>query len=469
MRLNSKLGLQGSMRGVVHTSEKTLDKLSKSTTIQIDQSVSSLERLSWIITVILMFIIGLFSYVISQKVLKALTTLHSAIKNVSLTNDTSNRVDITSHDEIGAIAKEFNNYLEKIDSGIKEDLKLIEESEVVMARVSNGWYSQKITRTTSNAQLNMLKNNINNMLDNTKERFVKINQLLEEYSKENYLDSLVLEGVEKNGVFDRFIQGVNALKVSITATLMENKRTGTILESSSNTLLNNMDDLNKSSNQAAASLEETASALEEVTSNITNNTKTVVSMANYGSDLKKSVSSGQNLATQTTNAMDKIDEEVNAINDAIVVIDQIAFQTNILSLNAAVEAATAGEAGKGFAVVAQEVRNLASRSAEAANEIKLLVTNATEKANEGKNIANEMIDGYTHLNTSITKTLEMISDVETASKEQQSGIEQINDAVSKLDQQTQQNASIASHTKEIAEETQKIALSIVEEVSRKQF
>jgi len=173
--------------------------------------------------------------------------------------------------------------------------------------------------------------------------------------------------------------------------------------------------------------------------------------------------------TIKTKAMDEINTEVTAISEAISVIDQIAFQTNILSLNAAVEAATAGEAGKGFAVVAQEVRNLASRSAEAANEIKALVTNATDKANNGKSIADEMIDGYTHLNHSITKTLDMISNVEMASKEQQHGIEQINDAVAILDQQTQQNASVASHTKEIADKTQQIAHDIIEDVNQKEF
>ncbi|RXI27686.1 methyl-accepting chemotaxis protein, partial [Arcobacter defluvii] len=83
-------------------------------------------------------------------------------------------------------------------------------------------------------------------------------------------------------------------------------------------------------------------------------------------------------------SMDEINNQVNLINEAITVIDQIAFQTNILSLNAAVEAATAGEAGKGFAVVAAEVRNLASRSAEAAKEIKAIVENATSKADQGK-------------------------------------------------------------------------------------
>ena len=167
--------------------------------------------------------------------------------------------------------------------------------------------------------------------------------------------------------------------------------------------------------------------------------------------------------------MNEIDKEVNAINEAITVIDQIAFQTNILSLNAAVEAATAGEAGKGFAVVAQEVRNLASRSAEAANEIKALVQNATAKANSGKKISDEMISGYTALNENITKTIDLIKDVEMASKEQLTGIEQINDAVNSLDQQTQQNAMIASQTHDVAMGTDKIANLIVSDADGKEF
>ena len=167
--------------------------------------------------------------------------------------------------------------------------------------------------------------------------------------------------------------------------------------------------------------------------------------------------------------MDEINVQVNLINDAISIIDQIAFQTNILSLNAAVEAATAGEAGKGFAVVAQEVRNLAARSAEAAKEIKTIVENATSKANQGKDIANNMIEGYKELNQNISQTINLISDIEMSSKEQLSGIEQINDAVNSLDQQTQQNAAVASQTHDVAVITDNIAKLVVNSANAKEF
>jgi methyl-accepting chemotaxis protein len=203
--------------------------------------------------------------------------------------------------------------------------------------------------------------------------------------------------------------------------------------------------------------------------NVRNNTENIAKMSKYSNEITRASSQGEKLANSTTTAMDEINTQVNLVNDAISVIDQIAFQTNILSLNAAVEAATAGEAGKGFAVVAQEVRNLASRSAEAAKEIKDIVENATKKANEGKDIANEMIEGYKGLNDSINQTINLISDIEMSSKEQLLGIEQINDAVNSLDQQTQQNAMVASQSHDIALSTDKIAKLVVSNANAKEF
>jgi methyl-accepting chemotaxis protein len=181
------------------------------------------------------------------------------------------------------------------------------------------------------------------------------------------------------------------------------------------------------------------------------------------------VNTGQHLAQQTNSAMDDIDTQVASINEAINIIDKIAFQTNILSLNAAVEAATAGQEGKGFAVVAQEVRNLAERSTQAAKEIKNLVQHATTKANDGKAIANEMIEGYTNLNGIVYKTMELIKNVASSTKEQQNGVAQINDSIMLLNQQINANSNVASQTNTIALKTSAIANTIVENVYKKVF
>ena len=228
-----------------------------------------------------------------------------------------------------------------------------------------------------------------------------------------------------------------------------------------------VENLANKANAQAASLEETAAALEEITGITKNNTQNAHKMSNLSKDVKDSVILGENLANKTAFSMDEINAKVEAINEAIEVIDQIAFQTNILSLNAAVEAATAGEAGKGFAVVAQEVRNLASRSAEAAKEIKDLVENATSKTNDGKKISDEMKVGYNNLNKLISETIDIIQDVSIASSEQLKGIEQINDAVAILDRVTQENASEASNVALIANETLDMAKILVEDAKTK--
>ncbi len=192
-------------------------------------------------------------------------------------------------------------------------------------------------------------------------------------------------------------------------------------------------------------------------------------MSKLASNVTNSVTKGETLANQTTESMNEIDKEVNSINEAITVIDQIAFQTNILSLNAAVEAATAGEAGKGFAVVAQEVRNLANRSAEAAKEIKNLVEEANIKTNDGKLISSDMIEGYKELNKNISETINIIEDVSAASKEQMLGIEQINQTVNMLDRVTQENAFESNQIKDISQSVSTLAYELLTDAKSKKF
>ena len=379
-------------------------------------------------------------------------------------------IKINSKDEFGQMAAIVNENIQQVQNIINQDNELIEDAKIVMKRVNNGWYSQYIESHTQNTSLEEFKDNVNKMIKSTRERFVEVDEVLEEYAKHNYISKLTLKpNDEKGGVLERLVIGINGLQGSITQMLVENKSNGLTLEDSSKILLTNVDKLNASSNTAVASLEETAAALEEITSNIRNNTQSIFKMSTLAQDVTKSVKDGETLATETVNAMQEINNQVQDINDAIAVIDQIAFQTNILSLNAAVEAATAGEAGRGFAVVAQEVRNLASRSADAAKEIKNIVEQARNKADVGKTIANNMIIGYGSLNQNITQTIELIENIEHASKEQLQGIEQINDAVNALDQQTQQNAVVALQSHEVAVITDSIAKLVVKNANEKEF
>ena len=398
---------------------------------------------------------------LSQELVKFLKNMDN--KNVSLEINTSMASeysqikDVIDQREVGLLKKE------------NEELLLIQEAKMVMDKIKHGLYSDIITSTTSNKSLEEFKQGVNEMIVETRGHFSNVNNILNKYTNYDYRNELKLEGITKEGEFKLLVDSVNKLKNAITQMLLENKTNGVALQNTSEVLLNNVDKLNQSSNEAAQSLKNTSSVLEKITQNVDKTSAQTKQMSNLANAVTVSATDGLNLAFKTTTAMDEINEKVSAINESITIIDQIAFQTNILSLNAAVEAATAGEAGKGFAVVAQEVRNLANSSTQAAREIKNLVESANIKANEGKTIANNMIQGYTTLNSDINKTIELIGDVSSASKEQQIGIIQINDAINILEKQVEANAEVSSQANNIAVKTSNIANKIVDNANQKEF
>ena len=451
--------------------EDKIIEINKSAIVLRDEAFDLLDNSLTILAFIAIIFFIFISIFISNIVVNSLNSfkhglltffgyLNREIKDVQLLDDSAN-------DEFGEMSKVVNENISKTKKGIEEDRKLIDQTISVLGEFEQGDLCQRLNINVSNPALMQLKDVLNKMADNLESNIDNVLHILEEYSQYHYLNKISTKDVKEHLL--KLANGVNTLGDSITQMLVENKSNGLTLDESSNILLANVDKLNISSNEAATSLEETAAALEEITSNIRHNTESIAKMASFSNNVTASATHGEKLANQTNVSMDEINAQVTAINEAITVIDQIAFQTNILSLNAAVEAATAGEAGKGFAVVAAEVRNLASRSAEAAKEIKDLVQNATVKANLGKEIAGNMIDGYKQLNENISQTINLISDIQNASKEQLLGIEQINDAVTQLDQQTQQNAAVASQTHDVAILTDEIAKLVVSSADEKEF
>jgi methyl-accepting chemotaxis protein len=451
--------------------ERNLNKIHNQSLKYKEEALDIQDKVLIILSIVFIILFSLISFIISRIVIKSFNNFKNGLLSFfSYLNKEKEEVEFLndkSKDEFGEMATVVNSSIKLIQENLQKDEALIIETVKILDKFKNGDLSQRINKNSNNPALNELKSVFNDMGHALEENINNILHVLEKYTKLDYLDKVNPNNLEEHLLKLAF--GVNNLGDSITEMLVENKSNGLTLDRSSNMLIENVNKLNVNSNKAAASLEETSASLEQITSNIRNNTQNIEKMARYSNNVTASASEGERLANQTTQSMDEINTQVNLINEAITVIDQIAFQTNILSLNAAVEAATAGEAGKGFAVVAAEVRNLANRSADAAREIKSIVENARKKADDGKVIASNMISGYKELNENIQQTIKLISNIEISSKEQLSGIEQINDAVTELDQQTQQYASVASQTHDVSIITDRIAKLVVTNANNKEF
>lgn len=240
--------------------------------------------------------------------------------------------------------------------------------------------------------------------------------------------------------------------------------TDTIATASSQIAAGNMD-LSSRTEQQASSLEETASSMEELTSTVQQNADNAQQANQMAAAASTVAGQAGHVVAQVITTMEEIRESSRKVVDIISVIDGIAFQTNILALNAAVEAARAGEQGRGFAVVATEVRTLAQRSGAAAKEIKELIDASVQKVDAGNALVTQAGRTMGEVVESVSKVTDVMAEIMAASQEQSSGIGQINQAVSQMDQVTQQNAALVEEAAAAAQSLQEQSAALATEVS----
>ncbi|MBP1848869.1 methyl-accepting chemotaxis protein [Rhizobium halophytocola] len=269
-----------------------------------------------------------------------------------------------------------------------------------------------------------------------------------------------------HGDLDRLRSDFNSSVAKLNTTLGELTRETHGIQASANEMRSAGDDLSKRTEQQAASLEETSAALEQITSTVKSASTRADEASTMAQDATESTGNSSKVVADAVDAMGRIENASSEISKIINVIDEIAFQTNLLALNAGVEAARAGEAGKGFAVVAQEVRELAQRSANAAKDIKSLITKSSGEVSNGVSLVRATGDALTKISDQVAKINGHIGSIATAAREQATGLQEINTSVGQMDQFTQKNAAMVEETTAVTHRLAESASTLAELVGQ---
>jgi methyl-accepting chemotaxis protein len=238
----------------------------------------------------------------------------------------------------------------------------------------------------------------------------------------------------------------NAAVETLHATVARIQSNSGGIRSGSAEITSASDDLARRTEQQAASLEETAAALGHIAANLRKTADNVHSAKALASNAKAGATDGGNVVQQAIAAMAKIEQSSGRIGQIIGVIDEIAFQTNLLALNAGVEAARAGESGRGFAVVASEVRGLAQRSADAAKEIKALISASANEVGDGVKLVGQTGEALEKIAEQVTAIHNMVDEIAAATEDQSNGLREVNIAITEMDRATQQNAAMVEES-----------------------
>lgn len=427
--------------------------------------------------------------------LDAVLSNTNSVMNSVAEGDFSKRVDVQARNDLDKLKQNVNASIDKLqqtmialtdvmhalshgdfskrmNSSVKGDVKIAVDDAMqtmqtmlsdigkVMSGVKDGDLTTRV-QAQGMGDLATLKNNINQSLETTEKNLHGVLRVAKSLSNGDLTDSMK---ADYTGLFGEVKVGMNATVENLKSLIGEIQNTSEVIANASREISAGNNDLSHRTEEQASSLQQTAASMEELTTTVQQNTNNANNANQLALGASTTAKQGVVVVNNVVKTMATINESSHKIVDIITVIDDIAFQTNILALNAAVEAARAGEQGKGFAVVAVEVRNLAQRAANAAGEIKHLISDSVDTISDGSKQVEQAGKTMEDIVNAIQNVTVIMSEIASASSEQMSGIDQVHNAITQMDGVTQQNAALveeaAAAAESLSEQTRNLAIEM---------
>ncbi|WP_341703597.1 methyl-accepting chemotaxis protein [Ferrovibrio sp.] len=313
----------------------------------------------------------------------------------------------------------------------------------VVTASANGDLSRRIDTAPLQGVMQTLGEGVNTLLDAFAQVIDRVNARLDGLAHGDLASRM--EG-DFSGIFREMQTNANQTAERLSDILGQIASAAQVVHGAAGEISSGASDLASRTEQQAASLEETAASMHEITATVKQNADNARSASQLTDAARKSADSGGRITADAVAAIGEIENSAQQIADIVGLIDEIAFQTNLLALNASVEAARAGEAGKGFAVVAQEVRALAQRSANASRDIKALIATSNAKVRSGAELVRSAGQALEDIVVSVKKAADIVAEIASASSEQAVSLDEVNRAVTDMDEMTQRNGALVEET-----------------------
>ena len=451
---------------IIMQEEKTLDKKLEILSASMKDALADKSTLYFILFINVLINLGL--YLFASRIVHNLNQIKSGLNAffsyLQRQRDDVTHIQVKGHDEFKDIADNINHNIQQIEQNLKIDQNSVSQVSTISQKILKGDFSQRISATATNPEIIQLKETLNTFFQQMQTNLSQIVNTLISYQSGDYKSRINLSC---EGELKALTDGVNALGNTLESSQdqIENSLTSKsrTLSTAAQQLQTSVKSLFDSIEVGKKNAKEVSSQMLAIDAKIQDTVQKSTIMKTYAKETTQMAKGGEALADKTFKAMQEINIRTESINDAITAIDSIAFQTNILSLNAAVEAATAGDAGKGFAVVAQEVRNLAAKSAAAAKSIKELVEDTQTKTHEGMQISEDMKKNFVEVNSQIEKTYTLVDSVAQEASSEEKMLQGINTLMQEINELSNKNSEIAKNTDFISDEILDIARDLQDE------